>query len=60
MKYLIGYYKLPSKNYEVYVQDTEGYSYIERFKVNDNSKINEVINSLKEKYPNHDVCEFIY
>ena len=60
MKYLIGYYKLPGENYRVYVQETYGYTYVEDFHVEDNSKINDVINELKNKYPDHNLCEFIY
>lgn len=59
-KYTIGYYKLPSKNYKIYVQDMSNYRYVENLTLDDNSKINEVIDGLRIKYPVHDVCEFMY
>lgn len=58
--YTIGYYKLPSENYKVYVQDMSNYAYIENFTLDNNSNIVDVINTLKDKYPVHNVCEFIY
>ena len=59
MKYIIGYYKTPLKPYRVYVQDTYSYAYLEDMEVDD-SKINQVLEDLRSKYADSNVCEFKY
>lgn len=56
---VIGYYHLPSElKSRVYIEDVNSYEK-EEYEV-EKSEVVDFVNKLKEKYPNNNVCEFIY
>jgi hypothetical protein len=57
--YIIGYYHLPnSLTSRVYVQNVKTYRKDE-YDV-DPGEVNNLIEKLKVKYPDHRLCEFVY
>lgn len=59
-KFIIGYYKLPSNpSVTVYVESVRDHRKITEVNV-EPGKLDDTLDILKLKYPNHNVCEFKY
>lgn len=57
--YIIGYYKLPNSfKSTVYTENTKTYKK-EIYEI-EHDEVDNLIEKLKQTYPNHQVCKFVY